>query len=267
MKRILIVDDENLIGYCLYASLRRDDTYVKTVDCGKDALCEINHIFYNLCFIDVNLPDMNGLEIMKIIKRSSPDTKIIIMTGGVVDEPEMLQSIRANANLLIPKPFDLHRIKLFVDRTIGQGIPIHQSEEQTYSGIELEPFENWLSEDNRQYERKAVKNCPTCSVVVSDAGQGEKRFTASVLEISETGMRIRTESLLNPGQHLRFSDYPVLSTGVVQWSKGGGAEGSYCAGIQFIVSEDSSALFSRRRPAEMASLIHISLPGTEEYHN
>lgn len=184
MKRILIVDDENLIGYCLYASLRRDDTYVKTVDCGKDAISEINHIFYNLCFLDVNLPDMNGLDIMKTIKRSSPDTKIIIMTGGVVDEPEMLRSIRANANLLIPKPFDLRRIKLFVERTIGQGTPIRQSEEQSYCEIEHEPFENWMSEDNRQYERTAAENCPTCSVVVSETGQGEKRFTAGVLEIS-----------------------------------------------------------------------------------
>ena len=157
MKRILIVDDENLIRYSLSAALRQDDTYVKAVEYGKDALSEINHIFYDLCFLDVNLPDMNGLDLMKVIKKSSPATKIVIMTGGVVDEPEMLQSIQANANLLLPKPFDLDRIKLFVDRIIGQGMSIRRSEEQAFSGSEQEPFENWLREDKRQYERRAVK--------------------------------------------------------------------------------------------------------------
>ena len=127
MKRILIVDDENLIRYSLSAALRQDDTYVKAVECGKDALSEINHIFYDLCFLDVNLPDMNGLDLMKVVKKSSPATKIVIMTGGVVDAPEMLQSIQANANLLLPKPFDLDRIKLFVDRIIGQGMSIRRS--------------------------------------------------------------------------------------------------------------------------------------------
>jgi len=240
MKRILIVDDENLIRYSLSASLRQDDTYVKAVACGKDALDEIDHIFYDLCFLDVNLPDINGLDIMKIIKRSSPDTKIIIMTGGVVDEPEMLQSIQANANLLLPKPFDLDRIKLFVDRILGQGMSIRRSEEQFYSGSEQEPFENWMREDKRLYKRKPVEQCITCSVIVAESELGERNLTASVLDISDAGMRIRTDYGLKPGHLLKLSDSPALSTGVVRWSKSAGAENSFHAGIQFVMPENPS---------------------------
>ena len=121
MKRILIVDDESLIGYALAASLRRDDTYIKAVECGKDALSEINHIFYNLVFLDIKLPDACGLDIMKVIKKTSPGTFIVIMTGGVVNDPELMKSIVANAHLFISKPFDLERVKLFVNRFIGDG--------------------------------------------------------------------------------------------------------------------------------------------------
>jgi len=240
MKRILIVDDENLIRYSLSASLKQDDTYVKAVACGKDAIDEIDHIFYNLCFLDVNLPDINGLEIMKYIKKSSPATKIIIMTGGVVDEPEMLQSIQANANLLLPKPFDLDRIKLFVDRILGRGMSIRRSEEQSYSGREHEPFENWLREDKRQYERKAVERRTTCSVIAAESEQGEKNVTASVLDISDAGMCIRTDFGLKPGNLLRISNSPALSTGVVRWSMSAEAENSYHAGIQFVLPENPS---------------------------
>lgn len=84
----------------------------------------------------------------------------------------------------------------------------------------------------------------TCAVVTSDE-EGETSFTAGILELSDTGMCIRTDYQLKPGQFLRFeelagSDNPVLSTGVVRWSKSGGeAEDSYHAGIQFVMPEGS----------------------------
>jgi hypothetical protein len=162
------------------------------------------------------------------------------MTGGVVDEPEMLQSIQANANLLLPKPFDLDRIKLFVDRIIGREMSIRRSEGQSYSGSEHEPFENWLRENKRQYQRKVVERCTTCSVIAAEDVQGEKNLTASVLDISDAGMCIRTDCLLKPGHLLKISNSPALSTAVVRWSMSAGAENSYHAGIQFVMPENLS---------------------------
>ncbi len=174
---------------------------------------------------------------MKTIKQSSPGTKIIIMTASVVDDPATIQSIQANAHLLLSKPFDLDRVKLFVDRIIGQGMSIRQSGDHSCSRSGYETFENWLIEDKRQSERKAVMPNTTCSVVTSDGEHGEKSFTAGILEMNDSGMCIRTDYLLKPGQLLRFSDNPVLSTGVVRWSKSRGADDSYHAGIQFVMPE------------------------------
>jgi DNA-binding response OmpR family regulator len=237
MKRILIVDDESLIGYTLSASLRRDDTYVKAVECGKDALSEINHIFYNLCFLDINLPDICGLDLMKTIKKTSPATLIIIMTGGVVNDPEILKSIVAHAHLLISKPFDMDRVKQFVNRFIGTEISHHRAGDNDNGWTGYETFENRLADDKRQLTRKSVMCSTTCAVVDSDNEHRETSFTAGILEISDTGMCIRTDYLLKPGQLLRFSDDLVLSTGVVRWSKGGGADNTYRAGIQFVMPE------------------------------
>ncbi len=242
LKRILIVDDESLIRCSLSAALRRDDTQVKAVPCGNDALREIDMAFYDLCFLDVNLPDIYGLDLMKAIKKASPSSKIIIMTAGVVDEPELVQSIQANANLFLPKPFDLDCVTLFVDRFIGKGTPMRRVEDHSCSPTGHESFDNQLVDGRRQCDRKVVMPSATCSLVVSDGGVGETTFIAGILEISERGMCIRTECQLKPGQLLRFSDIPVLSTGVVRWSKSGGAEDSYHAGVQFIMPEDPSHL-------------------------
>jgi len=230
MKRILIVDDESLIGYALSAALRRDDTYIKVVECGKDALNEINHIFYNICFLDIKLPDACGLDLMKIIKKASPSTFIVIMTGGMVNDPEPLKSIVSNAHLFISKPFDLDRVKLFVNRFAGED----EGGDHSLRWNGYETFEN-----PKHIARQGVMSSTTCAVVAPDDEHGEKRFTAGILEMSDTGMCIRTDYQLKPGQLLRFSDNPVLSTGVVQWSKGGEeAEDSYHAGIQFVMPEN-----------------------------
>jgi PilZ domain len=126
-----------------------------------------------------------------------------------------------------------------VDRILGQGMSIRRSEEQSYNGSEHVPFENWIM-DKRLYERKAVEQATTCSVIVAQSEQGEKNLAASVLDISDAGMCIRTDYGLKPGHLLRISNSPALSTGVVRWSKTAGSENTYHVGIQFVLPENPS---------------------------
>jgi hypothetical protein len=91
-------------------------------------------------------------------------------------------------------------------------------------------------------------------VIVEESEQGEKNLTASVLDISDAGMRIQTDYWLKPGRLLRVSNSPALSTGVVRWSKSAGAENSYLAGIQFVMPENPSN--SSFLQAHDSSLLH-----------
>jgi DNA-binding NtrC family response regulator len=151
IKRILIVDDEKLICYSLTAALRREGTCVRSVSCGKDALAEIGHTVYDLCLLDIRLPDMNGLDIMKSVKEVSPATKIIIMTASVVDA-EMMRSIEENATLLLPKPFDLDRVKSFVEHILLGGPPEYQTGDCFCKEIDERSFVNRPMDDKRQYK-------------------------------------------------------------------------------------------------------------------
>ncbi len=114
MKKILLVDDENLIRYSLSTTLRRGGSEVTAVANGKDALNEVNSRSYDICFLDVNLPDANGLELMKTVRRVSPSTKIIIMTAVDLDERQM-QNLRDCSSHFLPKPFDLEQVRSLVD--------------------------------------------------------------------------------------------------------------------------------------------------------
>ena len=112
--RVLVVDDEPLIREVLCRFLDKNSS-VMTVGSAEEALEEIRTQHYDLCFLDVILPGMNGVEAIKIIKELSPSTKVAIMSGGYLCE-DMKQQIAEGALEFIEKPFDLLRIREIANR-------------------------------------------------------------------------------------------------------------------------------------------------------
>lgn len=107
--RVLVVDDEPLILWGVSRFLGKN-AEVKTLTTAEEALEEIGAHHYDLCFLDVILPGMTGLEAMKIINERSPNTKVVIMSGSSLDE-EMKEQIEELAYAFIEKPFGLSDIR------------------------------------------------------------------------------------------------------------------------------------------------------------
>ncbi len=119
MKKILIVDDEPLILYGL-SRILSDLAEIKTVPTAEEAILEIRSCFYDLCFLDIYLPDQNGLDVLRQMRRSSPHTKVAIMTASHVEE-EMRRSIESEADYFVAKPFRLSEIKVIAERALEVG--------------------------------------------------------------------------------------------------------------------------------------------------
>lgn len=116
MCRILVVDDEPFILSSIERAIS-NSAEVKTVGTASEALKEVSSCNYALCLLDFLLPDMNGLEVMNRINKISPDTKVAIMTGSLLDDT-MKQTIEESAYHFIPKPFSLQQIKDVVQSVI-----------------------------------------------------------------------------------------------------------------------------------------------------
>jgi two-component system, NtrC family, response regulator AtoC len=119
MKRVLVVDDESFLLNGLGKALQTDSTDVTTVETGNSALQEIAASPYQLCFLDLFLPDVNGVDVLKKIKAISPKTKVIVMTAGVVTR-SMQENIEKDAYMFITKPFDLLQVKMLARRILEE---------------------------------------------------------------------------------------------------------------------------------------------------
>jgi len=107
---VLIVDDEEAITDIL-------QTYVSMSGCradvsltGKDAMGKVQKTTYDLVLLDINLPDIEGTELITRIQRFLPDIKIVVMTGENTREKE-LQARQYNIFYYLVKPFSLNELR------------------------------------------------------------------------------------------------------------------------------------------------------------
>ncbi len=82
--RILVIDDDKGILRVFKNILEKDGYIVQTAETGREALEKLKKERFNVCLIDVRLPDMDGTEILKIA--NAPNTVKIIVTGFSSDE-------------------------------------------------------------------------------------------------------------------------------------------------------------------------------------
>ncbi len=123
---ILIVDDEYLIRFALSTAFEQNGKRITAVATGRDALREINSVPYDLCILDLHLPDANGLDIMKTALTVSPKTKIIIITGYEI-ENELLKSLLSQGCGFLMKPFELDDITTLADTLLGNADAGHDT--------------------------------------------------------------------------------------------------------------------------------------------
>jgi CheY-like chemotaxis protein len=232
MKYILIVDDEQLIRYSLSAAFQDKETEIIARPDGKGALKAIGDWRFDFCFLDIQLPDTSGINILKMMRQLAPRTKVVMMTGGAVDDSTM-SLIRENAFLFLRKPFDLFRVKRVLNA-------VSREDENVYR--ELSALEEWLEIERRQHKRQVVAT--PIYYVTAPSGEQEKErpaFSADLLDISDAGTRIRTACRLEPGSRIRFKDSVNNASGIVRWTSVEENSDLCVAGIQFVGREIDSA--------------------------
>ena len=108
--RLLVVEDERALCESIAKGLRLDGYEVDTVFDGEEAMDIISTDSYDLIILDLNLPGMDGLEILKNMRASDNETNVLILSarGGLNDKIEGLDS---GANDYLCKPFHFEELE------------------------------------------------------------------------------------------------------------------------------------------------------------
>lgn len=117
-KKMLVVDDDQLIGWALEKGLSADNLQLSVVETGRDALTEMEKARYNLVLLDIHLPDVNGLELLGEIRRRSPDSRVIVTSADITDSNRE-RALSGGALQFLEKPFTITAIQDILRSTLG----------------------------------------------------------------------------------------------------------------------------------------------------
>lgn len=117
-KRILVVDDQESMRDMLVDLLDTMGHEARTASGGAEALDALRREVVDLVITDLNMPQMDGLELTKRIKSTSPQVPVIVITGYGAFHTER-QVLAAGADGYIPKPCTVHRVQETVNAALG----------------------------------------------------------------------------------------------------------------------------------------------------
>jgi DNA-binding NtrC family response regulator len=117
VKKILIVDDEPSLRSSLYNTFK-NGYQVETAGGGSEAIKKVEVDAFDLILLDQKMPDIDGLQVLKEIKRIDDRVSIIMMTAyGSIESS--VEAMKLGAYDYILKPYELDEIKIIVEKAIN----------------------------------------------------------------------------------------------------------------------------------------------------
>lgn len=114
---VLVVDDDQVACRLLQEVLAKEGYHVEAVESGREALEKAGAVLFDVVLSDVRMPDLDGLAVLRTLKRLSPETIVIMMTAfGSIETA--IEAIKEGAYDYISKPFKLDEVKLTVKRAL-----------------------------------------------------------------------------------------------------------------------------------------------------
>jgi len=116
-KPTLIVDDEKNIRLALSRALEQLDIPVETAASGEEALEKLAAGGYGVMLLDLRLPGVDGMEVLRLVTQEQPEIRVIIITAyGSIDLA--VEAMKLGAVDFLQKPFEVARVREMVRRIL-----------------------------------------------------------------------------------------------------------------------------------------------------
>ena len=181
--RILVVDDEEIVIRSCLRILADGDYEVDAVQDGLDALRKIEDSQYDVLILDIKMPKIDGLEVLRRGKEAHPDIDVIMITG-LSDIETAVRSMKLGALDYLPKPFDPDELKMVVARALERRRLLQENLNLKSEVSSKYRMENIIGASPRMQEvyRLIAKCAPTNSTVLltGESGTGKELVARAI---------------------------------------------------------------------------------------
>lgn len=114
---ILVVDDDEVLRDELTEYLIREGYNVETAESGTQALNKVKERDFSLVFTDLKMPGMNGIEVLREVKRIKPNMHMVMITAyGTIDSA--VEAMKIGADDYLRKPFEMEHLQTIIENVV-----------------------------------------------------------------------------------------------------------------------------------------------------
>ncbi len=196
MPTLLVVDDERNVLYALEKGLRADGLRIVTAQTGKAGINLVQCEKPDAVLLDVRLPDLSGLDVLKELRQIDPKLPVIVMTTHGTAETA-IEAMQRGAFDYLLKPWDLDELTDLVNKALQAGRLSH-----------VRALIDPASDSDDRVDR-VIGRSPAMQNVFKEIGRiAAQNVTALILGESGTGKELVARALYD---HSRRSDQPFLA--------------------------------------------------------
>jgi two-component system response regulator PilR (NtrC family) len=186
--RLLIVDDEEIVRSSLSDWLKEDGYEILAVEDGYKAIEKIKQEDWDLALVDLKMPGMNGIEVLKNVHKIKPKLPVIIITAyATVDNAVM--AMKEGAADYIMKPFNSEEISVIISRLVEHQRLIKENIRLRKELAKRFEFQDLVGKSPKMLEVfEMIKTvAPTKSTIIirGESGTGKELIARAIHELSQ----------------------------------------------------------------------------------
>ena len=122
MTRILIIDDDAGVREALARLVSRLGHEVEVAEDGLAGVRRLADFEADLVFTDINMPGMDGIEVIRALHEQHPGLPVVAISGGGLMDKDLLldDAVALGAATALPKPFEMHEVEAVIEQLIGE---------------------------------------------------------------------------------------------------------------------------------------------------
>jgi len=232
-----VVDDERMIRWSIQQALSKDGHSVTAVETGEEAVAQASDEMPDLVFLDITLPGIDGIEVLRRLKGIEPSVAVVMVTA--TDEVKTaVEAMRLGAYDYVSKPFDLDRLRVIAQNALDrhelrQEVEFHRKESVKKHGFHRIVGSSRKLAEVVEVARKVAKSDAATVLLQGESGVGKDllaqaihyesaRATRPFIPINCTALPEELlESELMGHEKGAFTDAKIAKKGLFEVADGG----------------------------------------------